>query len=131
MARLQERLELLSCLGGLDLMVAQSRGAVDRRVVIGVHPPATNATTQRWGRGALDPVDKMAARAFLRRVGAFHRSSAYAAFGRPPCYLLGNMRQVRGVPIGVHAPRLEAHRGNVEALEGALAARLLAIQFID
>src|SRR5262245_21788784 len=131
MARLQERLELLPCFSSLDLAVTASSGDIDRRVVVGVHPPATDPTAKRLLYWAIAPVDKMAALRLLRRVGAFHGSSAYATFGRPPRQLFGDMRQVGGVEIRVHAPRLEAHRGDIEPLEGDLAARLLAIQLVD
>ncbi len=65
MARLQERLELLSRLGGLDLAIAESRGDIDRRIVVGVHLPATDPTAKRLLLGAIAPVDKMTALTFL------------------------------------------------------------------
>jgi hypothetical protein len=70
MARLQERRELLSRPSRLELTVAASSGDIDRRVVVGVQPPATDPTAKRLLYGAIAPVDKMATRAFLRGIGA-------------------------------------------------------------
>ena len=47
MARIQERLELLSGFSGLNPAVAESGSDVDRRVVIGMCLPATDPATKR------------------------------------------------------------------------------------
>ncbi len=65
MARIQERLELLPRFGGLDLAVAESGGDIDRRVVVGVHLPATDPTAKRLLLWAIAPVDEVTARALL------------------------------------------------------------------
>ena len=65
MARLQERLELLPCLSGLDLAITASGSDIDRRIVIGVHLPATDPTAKRLLCWAIAPGGKMAARALL------------------------------------------------------------------
>ena len=74
MARIQERLELLSGFGDLDLTVAASSGNVDRRVVVGVRLPATDSAAKRLLFWAVASGDKMAALTFLGSVGALDRT---------------------------------------------------------
>jgi hypothetical protein len=65
MARLQQRLELLSRSTGLELAVTESGSDVDRRVVIGVHLPATDPTAKRLLYWAIAPIDEVTAWALL------------------------------------------------------------------
>src|SRR5215831_8077062 len=74
MARLRERLELLPCRGRCDLAVAASRGEIDRRGVVGMHPPATDTTATRVLLWAMASGDQMAAWARLCPNGALDGS---------------------------------------------------------
>ena len=70
MARFQERLEFLPCLGGLDLAIAESRGDINRGIMVGVRLPAAYPTAKRLLFWAIAPSYVMTTLTFLRGVGA-------------------------------------------------------------
>src|SRR5215831_20791488 len=83
MARLRERLEHLPCRGRCDLTVAASRGEIDRRGVVGIHPPATDTTATRLLLWAMASGDQMAAWARLCPNGALDGSRLRGPLAAP------------------------------------------------
>src|SRR5262249_20814690 len=94
-------------------------------------PPVSDLTTERLLVGAVRASDMVTAMAFLRAVGARDCSSADASFGGSPGDLLGEVGQIGGIERGVHAPRLEAHAGDIQMLMGDLGVGVIAIQLVD
>src|SRR5262245_36407460 len=107
MARGEERVELRSAPGRLELTVPQTPGDVERRVLIGVRLPATDPAAKRLLLWAIASGHIVTPLAFLRGIGALHLGRPDAPLSRAPRQLCGDLRQVGGVEVGVHPPRLE------------------------
>ena len=57
--------------------------------------------------------------------------AATASFGCIPGELLGDVRQVGGVQVGIHGARLVLHRGNRELFVGELRIGVLGKALVD
>src|SRR5215469_922391 len=68
---------------------------------------------------------------FLRTIGTLDLASTDTSFGRAPLQLLGDMGQIRGVQVRIHAPRLKAHARHVQPLIGKLRFGVLSIELVD
>ena len=87
-------------------------------VHIGMGLQSAYLTAKRLLIGPIGAIHKVAATAFLRGIGALDPGGPYPALGSIPGDLLGQVREVRGMQVGVHGPRLELHGPDRQLLIG-------------
>ena len=93
---------------------------VDRCIEISVRAVAADHAAKRLLVGPVHTIGVMADAALLRGIGALNPGGGDASLGGIPGDLFGNVRQVGGVQVGVHGPRLVLHRGHREVFVGEL-----------
>jgi len=104
---------------------------VDRRVEIGMRAVATDHTAKRLLVGPVRTVDIVTDTALLRGIGASDPDGGDSSFGGIPGDLLGDVRQVGGVQVGVHGTCLVLHRGDRQVFVGELATLVLFKALVD
>ena len=104
---------------------------VDRRVEIGMRAVATDHTAKRLLVGPVRTVDIVTDTALLRGIGASDPDGGDSSFGGIPGDLLGDVRQVGGVQVGVHGARFVLHGRDRQVFVGELAALVLAKALVD
>src|SRR6266545_2339783 len=113
------------------LAVIKSCLVVQRRVFVGVDGEATRLATERPLVWAIGTGHIMTARTFLRRIGGLTRPRPLPAFPSTPGELPGQMTQMRGTQVGIHALRLETHGPNRQVFVGHLITHMVGIELID
>src|SRR6266851_2893475 len=81
--------------------------------------------------GAIGSIWIVAYTALLRRIGTLHSGRLDTSFGGIPGNLLGNMRKVGRVYVGIHGPGLVLHRGNRKLFIGDLRVGMPRKTLID
>src|SRR5438128_201965 len=116
MPPVEQSLDLLLAATELHLAVGEARLMIARRVFVGVAAQAAHHTAERLLRGAIGVRDVLTARARLRGIGRLPSAGRLPALAPSPGQLLRQLAEVAGGEIGVHPPRLEAHRANRQLL---------------
>jgi hypothetical protein len=98
---------------------------IDGSVEVGMGLKTTDHTTKGLLIGAIGPVGKMAALAFLRRIGALDFRRLYASFSGIPFDLFGDVCEIRRTQVGIHGSGLVPHGGYREVFIAKLAALVL------
>jgi hypothetical protein len=112
-------------------LVIQPMRQILCRVDVGMRRVLADLTTERLLFGAVLASDMVTAMAFLRAVGARDCPSAEASFGGSPGDWLGEVGQIGGLELGVHAPHLEAHSSAIHMLIGDLGVGVIARPLVD
>ena len=92
---------------------------------------ATDHAAKRLLVGSVGSVWIVTHAAFLRGVCALDFRCCSPSLRRVPGDLLGDVRQVGGVQIGIHGARLVPHGGNRELLIGELRSLVLGKALVD
>lgn len=87
----QDVFDLGSVGTGSQFLISEAIGQIQRGVVIGMIDMPTDQALESFLVGPIGAIDKMAARAFLGRVGGFHGVRCHPSLGGHPGQLLGNV----------------------------------------
>ena len=104
---------------------------VDRCVEIGVYAVATDHAAKRLLVGSVGAIWIVTDAARLRGVGALDFRCRSATLSCVPGDLLGDVRQVGGVQVGIHGARLVLHGRNRKLFVGELRALVLGKALVD
>src|SRR6266851_2550975 len=100
-------------------------------IQVSVCAVATDPTAKRLLVGPVGLIWIVAHAALLRSIGALDPDGGDAPLGTVPGDLLGDMRQIGGVQVGVHGARFVLHGGNREVFVGDLCALVLVKALVD
>ena len=91
--------------------------------------PQTHQQNVCWG--SIGAIEVVADAALLRGVGALDFGCRAAPFSGVPGYLLRDVRQVGGVQVGIHGPRLVLHAWQPKLFVGELRAGVFGKALVD